>query len=60
MCTYGSGHDLYIADQANVNTSSYSNLGNIYELPAGKDNTWLAGSYQFKVLEIEVFSVKFI
>jgi hypothetical protein len=60
MCAYGSGNDLCIVDQANNNTSSYSNLGSIYELPAGKENTWLAGAYQFKVLEIEVFTVKFV
>jgi hypothetical protein len=60
MSTFGGGHDFNIADQANINNSSYSNLGYTYELPAGKDNTWLAGAYNFKVLQIEVFTVKFL
>jgi len=55
MCTFGGGHDLYISDQSNTNNSSYSGLGSTYELPTGKNNTWLAGTNSFKVLEIEVF-----
>jgi len=26
--TFGAGHDLHIADKSNINTASYSNLGN--------------------------------
>lgn len=44
MCTFGSNHDLYICDQANNNNNSSSNLGTTYELPPGKNNTWMAGS----------------
>jgi hypothetical protein len=51
---------MHVADQANINENSYSNLGNIYELPSGKDNTWLAGSNKFRVLEMEVFTVRFL
>jgi hypothetical protein len=60
MCTFGGGHDLHICDQPNKNNSSYTNQPHSYEIPQGKDNTWLAGSYNFKVLEIEVYTVKFL
>lgn len=60
MSTFGEGHDIFIYDQANTNNSSASNLGTTYEIPQGKDNTWLAGSYNFKVLEIEVYTVKIL
>ena len=60
MCTFGGNHDLHICDQGNTNNSSYSNLGNAYEIPAGKSNYWLSGAYNFKIIEIEVFTVKFL
>ena len=59
--TFGKRYDLYIADNCDKNTNSYSNLGNTYKLPAGyayRDNqaqSLLAGSYYFKVDEYEVF-----
>ena len=31
--TFGAGYDLYIADRANVNSQSFSNLGNSYQCP---------------------------
>ena len=59
--TFGHGYDLYIADQCNTNTNSYSNLGKIYELPVSytygttETKSLLAGSFRFKVDEYEVF-----
>ena len=58
---FGGGHDLYIADNCDKNTNSFSNLGHTYKLPAGytygttQAKTLLAGSYHFKVDEYEVF-----
>ena len=33
MSTFGSGHDLIISNDCNINTSSYSSLGYTYETP---------------------------
>ena len=54
--TFGGGHDVHIADNANGNRQSYSNLG-YYQVPPGtrKSNDLLAGSYKFTPTEIEVF-----
>ena len=57
---FGSGHDIYIADNANANTDSYSELGHSYkhtQFPYGTIETksFLAGSYKFKLSEIEVY-----
>ena len=59
--TFGEGHDLYIAENAKTNQSSSSNLGNTYQPPAGyqygtpQTQSLLAGSYNFRATEIEVF-----
>ena len=55
--TFGGGHDIRIANNANYNQQSYSNFGWSYQSPPGmKDNkTFLAGSYKFTPTEIEVF-----
>ena len=59
--TFGGGHDIYIYDRSNTNTSNYSNLGHSYKPPNNftygttQANSYLAGSYNFKVSEIEVF-----
>ncbi|XP_048580774.1 uncharacterized protein LOC5507168 isoform X2 [Nematostella vectensis] len=53
--TFGGGHDLYIADKANTQKSSYTNPYS-YQQPSGcSGNTCLAGSYQFTPSEVEVF-----
>ena len=62
MSTFGGGCDLYIANDCNVNTSSYSNLGDSYEsngyaYKSNEARSYLAGSYNFIVLEIEVFKL---
>ena len=61
--TFGSGHDFYIASNSNQNTESTSNLGFSYPTDlifGGSDSAkaFLAGSYNFKVNEIEVFAKK--
>ena len=55
--TFGGGDDFGIASDANNNSSSYSYLGNTYELPPGQTDTFLVGSKHFKVSEIEVFQI---
>ena len=61
--TFGGGHDIYIANNARFSTSSYSNFGYTYRPPYGysygSSNTrsLLAGSYNFKPTEVEVFYV---
>ncbi len=55
------GPDLLISDNANANELSCSNLGKVYQLPPGYEfgtpetQSLLAGSYNFKPHEIEVF-----
>jgi hypothetical protein len=53
--------DLYAYDGKSNPGSSCSNLGNTYELPAGivygsnEAKSYLAGSHNFKLKELEVF-----
>ena len=53
MSTFGSGCDLHISNDCNINTVSYSNLGSCYEAPyeyvcgSNEAKNYLAGSYQF-------------
>ena len=57
--SFGAGHDLHIANGANANSSSYSNLGNTYQCPANANSsTFLAGQKNFSVNEAEVFVFK--
>jgi hypothetical protein len=56
--TFGGGHDMFICTNANTAGSSRSNLGHSYQLPSGMDaNTYLAGSSNFLLSELEVFLV---
>lgn len=56
--TFGGGHDINIADSSNSNTSSYSNFPHTFDAQNISDpNTYLAGSYNFTVSDIEVFTV---
>ena len=55
--TFGGGNDFHIANDANNNSRSYSILGHTYELPPGQTNTFLVGSNNFKVSDIEVFQI---
>eukprot|EP00347_Sterkiella_histriomuscorum_P019369 403341890 len=63
MCVFGWG-DIGIRDNCDKNSDSISDLGFTYELPKGykqksdETNSYLAGQYNFKVLEIEVYSLE--
>ncbi len=63
-CTFSA--DININDNCNTNTESLSDFGDYYTLPDGIDEdsdeaySYLAGAHEFKVEEIEVYSVKFI
>jgi hypothetical protein len=59
--TFGGGHDLHIANQSNTNSDSYSNLGYSYTHPdyahgSNEAKSFLAGSFNFQVSEIEVYT----
>ena len=54
--TFGSGYDICICNNSNTTTGSYSNLGNSYQHPQPSQGaSFLAGSHQFHLSEIEVF-----
>ena len=55
--TFGGGHDIYIANNANRDAPSYTNFGFSYSVPSGVQvkNTILAGTYSFTPDEVEVF-----
>ena len=63
MLCFGGGHDLYISNDCNSNTKSYSDLGDSYEAPdgfkyqSGQARSYLAGSLNFSVSEIEVYKI---
>ncbi|XP_078383111.1 uncharacterized protein LOC144665695 [Oculina patagonica] len=56
--TFGGGHDICIADNANSNTNSYTDFGesNYYSVPSGVQSkyTILAGTRNFTPDEVEV------
>jgi hypothetical protein len=57
---WSSNGDIYVADDANSNSTSYTNLGQSYQLPAGQNaQTFLTGARNFQAAEIEVFRVVF-
>jgi len=49
--------DLNISNYANVNTRSYSCLGNAYKCPPGEQSTFFTGSTKFTVTDYEVFGL---
>jgi len=55
--TFGNGHDIYIVNNANSNTNSYSDFGYYYSVPSGVQDkkTILAGTHKFTPDEVEVF-----
>ena len=59
---FGGGWDIYIADNTNSNTNSYSNFGesNYYSVPTGVQDpyTILAGTNYFTPDEVEVFYLR--
>ncbi len=58
---FGGGNDLYISTNCNQNESSYSNFGHTYKSPyqykTNESKNYLAGSYNFRVEDYEVFSI---
>ncbi len=50
-------YDLCIANDADTNSDSYSNLGVSYRSNTPCDNTSLAGSKTFQLYEYEVYQV---
>jgi hypothetical protein len=63
--TFGGGHDLNICSNSHTTNSSYSNFGYSYTISSTgyaygqtQAQSFLAGSYNFKTLEIEVFARK--
>jgi hypothetical protein len=61
--TFGSGHDIHICHQSNINQGSYTNFGNSYNLPdgftyGGNAREFLAGHYnRWRTTEIEVYQI---
>jgi hypothetical protein len=61
---FGGGNDLFICGDSDINNQSYSNLGHSFQCPPGitygstQAYSFLAGSYNFLVSEIEVFYLK--
>jgi len=55
--SFGYGHDIYIANNANSNTNSHTRFGYSYSVPSGVQDrkTLLAGTYKFTPDEVEVF-----
>ncbi|XP_074608041.1 uncharacterized protein LOC141860751 [Acropora palmata] len=50
------GHDLYIADSANMNSNSYESLGHTYTVPSGvRSDPFLTGNTRLRANEIETF-----
>jgi len=60
---FGSGRDIVISDNCNATTNNCcesqrtNSPYSTYALPSGADNTFLAGSKNFTVKEIEVYAV---
>ena len=57
---FGGGHDICIANNANTTTDSFSYLGYSYKHPqyeyeTNEAQTFLAGSFNFQLDEIEVY-----
>eukprot|EP01091_Cochliopodium_minus_P018392 TRINITY_DN744_c0_g1_i3.p1 TRINITY_DN744_c0_g1~~TRINITY_DN744_c0_g1_i3.p1 ORF type:complete len:309 (+),score=88.01 TRINITY_DN744_c0_g1_i3:770-1696(+) len=59
---YGGGSDIYISDNCNQNTNSYSDLGYTFEgcpfsFSTKEAKSFLCGSNNFKVQDIEVYQI---
>ena len=60
--TFGIGHDIHIADNANQNTGSYTHFGSSYSRPNGVTYpyTILAGTYTFSPDDVKVFFLAWV
>ena len=61
--TFGGGHDICIHSLSNANNNSYSNFGHSYKHAEYVEGTneaksLLVGSYNFQIVEIEVYTKK--
>ena len=56
--TFGSGHDLYIANGCSSNNSSYCNFP--YSYCGARARSLTGGAYYFKVDEIEVYKIEIV
>jgi len=59
--TFGGGADLFICNDSNTSNESSSNLGNSFKHPnygygSNEAKSFLAGSYNFRTKEIEVYT----
>ena len=54
--TFGGGHDFYLNNNCNVNSSSYNNSDNSYETYGKK--CVMAGTYNFYVKNYEVYKIE--
>ncbi len=61
LIDFGAGSDILIKDKSDMSKSSQKDFGLFYKLPKGiihgseVARTYLAGAFNFNVLEIEVF-----
>eukprot|EP01125_Pyxidicula_operculata_P001427 TRINITY_DN1131_c0_g1_i6.p1 TRINITY_DN1131_c0_g1~~TRINITY_DN1131_c0_g1_i6.p1 ORF type:complete len:448 (-),score=126.73 TRINITY_DN1131_c0_g1_i6:194-1537(-) len=54
---FGGGHDIYVSDNCNSNSSSYTNFPSSYTDTTSKGKNLFTGNYNFQVSEIEVYQV---
>ncbi|CAF1288674.1 unnamed protein product [Rotaria sp. Silwood1] len=55
--TFGSGHDIYVANGSNGNNQSHTKFPSGYLDTTGKGNNTFTGEKQFTVSDIEVFQL---
>ena len=53
--TFGGGHDIYICDQSDTTTGSYSNFPHSYSDRTGNGNATFTGNKNFQTSDIEVY-----
>ena len=56
--TFGGGHDIYICDQSDTTTGSYSNFPHSYSDRTGNGNATFTGNKNFQTSDIEVYKLK--
>jgi hypothetical protein len=55
---FGAGHNIYVVDGCNANSTSYTNLGTTFTNDTGIDGKQVfTGEYNFTVKEVEVFAI---
>jgi hypothetical protein len=55
--TFGSGHDLYICNNANTQAGSYTNFPHAYADTTGHGNNTFTGARNFTAADVEVFQI---